>query len=251
MSQSKHSTIIPVIIALIVASAIFAVITSTAPPYVSGKQIENGLVAQLRFGKTAYQTFETIEAEYIYTNPQNTPITFTPPEIQNITFGYINGITDQTIHGGSMGPITLEPGESYSTHLSITMPLIAGIYYVDVNGTSGTVDVYGGPLQASVRTDKQVYAAGGGGGTATLEIANTGVEPLSYVNFSPLELRYWYVGEAPGDVRSLVFVSWVYPTTTVQPGEIHAVMSFSFPTPKPGSLILDFNGVVKTVTVLP
>jgi hypothetical protein len=51
MSQSDQSTIVAVFVALVAASAFFTIIAINAPESISGKQLENGLITQLRFNQ--------------------------------------------------------------------------------------------------------------------------------------------------------------------------------------------------------
>jgi hypothetical protein len=113
--------------------------------------------------------------------------------------------------------VTVPPHEAFDVFDLAPQVIAPGTFTVSLNGTYASVVIRSIGLVPKVVTDKESYRVGDGG-TATLEIFNSGSSPLRHMNFSPLELRYWYAGEAPGDVSYLVFVSWGDPTTMVQPG---------------------------------
>ncbi len=233
----------------LVASMLAAGLTASSPPVVPGTPLENGLLARISFDKPVYLTLETVAASYEYFNPLRYAVTFTPPDIYSVKAGCID-FDGPRIHGGYLtGSITLAPGEAYSVGVYRETMLSPGVFCVDVNGTVGAVEVLQGDLVARISTDRDVYVAGQGVGVATLEVFNSGSTPHSYENFSPLELRSWYRGESPSDRRLVVFVSWMYRSTVVQPGEIHRIWSFSFDAPRAGTLVLDFNGVRGSVEI--
>jgi len=246
------STKLVVLISLAASTLLAVGITAYAPAYVPGTPLENGLIVRVQYDKPIYYTFETVKATYYFYNPQNYPITFRPPSIQSVESGYVGGLLDKQIHGGFTDEsVTLAPKESYSIEVYSAPALSMGVFSVDVNGTSSTVEIQQGSLSIRVSTDRDVYVVGQGSGTASLEIVNSGSTPMRYENFSPLELRYWYSGEALGDIRKVTFVSWMDRYTTVQPGETHVVWEESFPIGHAGVLMLDFNGVRRSVTILP
>jgi hypothetical protein len=251
MPQPKQSTMVAVLVALIAASGFFTIIAVSAPESVSGKQLGNGLVARIRFSKDTYNATDWILATYEYYNPTDSPINATLPKSYPTYSGYEGQTPFLTPYKlAHLRNVTVPPHEAVDVFGLAPNVIAPGTFTVSLNGTYASVVIRSIGLVPNVVTDKQSYKVGDGG-TATLEMFNAGSSPLRYSNFSPLELRSWYVGEEPGDIRHLVFVSWIDPTTSVQPGETHTVMSFSFPTPKSGTLILDFNGVVKLVAVRP
>ncbi len=237
---------------LVLAAVLAAGLTINAPPYIPGTRLENGLIVRIQFDKPAYHTLDVVTASYDYYNPLKMPITFTPKAELQISAGYVDGSkTNQREAGSIPEPVTLPPGETFSTKVSRDPVLRPGTYSVDVNGTVGTVEVTQGQLVTRVSTDKEVYSTRDNSGTATLEIYNSGSTPMQYKRFSPLYLSYHYLGEPAGGPGHVTFVTWMDLYDTVQPGEVKKVWDEGFPIKKAGTLILDFNGVLRSVQILP
>ena len=236
----------------IVAVAFAAALTVNVPPYISGTPLSNGLIARLHFSKEYYNAVEPVNATFEYYNPTSNPVTFTPENMLYVEAGYEGQFLKRHIRGISpIGAITLRPGETYAPASFHYPALVPGVFSIDVNGTRGSVEIIQGQLVARIKTDREVYTVGQGG-TATLEIYNSGSSPLSYENFSPYVLHFGYLDEPMEKWRiSSVYVDYIYRFATVQPGESRVVWSLDFTTPRAGILVLDFNSVVKRVTVLP
>jgi hypothetical protein len=258
MSKKTGTTTITVIISLIVASAIFAATAVNAPqykpqPYTSQRTLENGLVASIRFTNDTYNAISWVSASYEYYNPTDNPINATLPRSYPVYSGYEGQTPLLTPYRlAHLRNVTIPPRDTLSV-IDFNCPVIApGTYTVSLNGTFSSVIIRPTTLVLRVVTDSETYKAGHGGGTATLEVYNPSSSPLSHLNFGHIRLIAYYVGDKYEDYQfDDVMVDFISMYTTVQPGESHRIWSFYFSTPKPGTLILDFNGVVKTVKVLP
>jgi len=257
MSQPKQSAIIVAVLSLIAASAIFTAIALNAPQYltpqyISQKPLENGLIARIRFSNDTYNAIDWVSASYEYYNPTGNPINATLPKNYPIYSGYEGQTQLLTPYKlAHQRNVTISPHEVVSV-FDFNCPVIApGTYTVSLNGTFSRVVISSTILVPRVLTDMETYRVGRGG-TATLEIYNPGFAPLTHPNFGHIRLIARYEGDRYEDYQfDDVQVSWVSLYSTVQPGESHRIWSFYFSTTKPGTLILDFNGVVKTVRVEP
>jgi hypothetical protein len=258
-TSAKLTALASFIIIIVLATALIAY----TPPF-EGNPLDNGLIPRIRFEKDAYHAFEHVNATYEYYNPTSSPVTFKPASRQtvtaaslergwNIEAGYDGRFPISGFMGvGDVEPVTLQPGDSYVAMRFHYYVIAPGTFRINANGTLGSVEILPGTLVARVTTDREVYTLMQGG-TATLEVYNSGSSPLSYENFSPIELRAGYRYEPWEEWNSGggAYVDYVSAFTTVQPGESHIIWKFYFSTAKAGTLILDFNNVVKTVTVLP
>jgi len=253
MSQPKQSSITTIIVSLIAVAAIFTLLTMNAPPYVAGRQLENGLIARIRFSNDSYDAISFVSASYEYYNPTNNPINATLPTSYPVYSGYEGQIPLLTPYRfAHLRNVTIPAGDTLRV-IDFNCPVIApGTYTVSLNGTYSSVVIRPTTLVPRVVTDNETYQVGHGGGTATLEVYNPSSSPLSHLNFGHIRLIAHYVGDNYEDYQfDDVMADFISMYTTVQPGESHKIWSFYFSTPKPGIPILDFNGVMKTVKVLP
>lgn len=252
-----------------IVTVVFAIALIAYTPPFEGVPLENGLITRIRFVRDVYHVLEPVVATYEYYNPTSNPVTFTPADRLTATANMLNqGWNGWNVEAGYDGrypkydyigvsdakSVILQPGESYGAIRFHYNTLVPGTFRINANGTWGSVEILPSSLVARVTTDREVYTVGQGG-TATLEVYNSGSSPLQYENFSSIEFRYGYWNE-PREKQSsnnsgFAFVDYISKFRTVQPGESHVVWSFSFSTAKAGTLVLDFNNVVKRVTVLP
>lgn len=255
MSPNRNSILIAAFVSLIASSAIFTITALNAPQYepsqfISKKPLGDGLVAWIRFSEDTYNATDWVSASYEYFNPTDKPINATLPKNYPIYSGYEDQTPTLTPYRlAHQRNVTIQPNETVSI-FDFNCPAIApGSYTASLNGTFSRVVIRPIALIPKVVTDMETYKAGKGG-TATLEMYNPEITPLSYHNFGHIRLIARYEGDMYEDYQfDDVQVSWVSMYSTVQPGDSHKIWSFHFSTPKPGTMILDFNGVVKTIRV--
>ncbi len=61
------------LLSILSAVAIFIMLTMNAPPHLAGGQLENGLVARIRFSNDSYNAISFVSASYEFYNPTNNP----------------------------------------------------------------------------------------------------------------------------------------------------------------------------------